>query len=105
MPIDLALGRSDGSPRSERSLAIGRGLTGVVRDQPDAREGATVLPKGTDSIFEPHNRFFIPHAKPRRADCALGLCPSDFRQKLIERASIEIESDKRRTLLKMIGVS
>lgn len=69
--------------------------------------GATILPKASDSIFEPHNRFFIPHTRLRRADCVVGPCPSDFREKLIAaaKASIEIDADKRRTLLGIIGAA
>jgi hypothetical protein len=68
-------------------------------------DGATVLPRGVDSIFEPHNRFFVPHTKLRRAECVIGPCPQDFREKLIDAvmASIELEPEKRRTLLKVIG--
>jgi len=70
-------------------------------------DGSTLLPRGSASIFEPHNRFFIPHAKLRRADCVIGPCPNDFREKLIEavKASIELEADKRRTLFRILGTA
>src|SRR5207244_1680614 len=43
--------------------------------------GATCLPQTYESIFEPHNRFPIPHARLRRPTCVVGPLPDDLRER------------------------